>query len=318
RHRGAEYSDRRAVGLRARRESPPDHALLSRRPARNPQGPASGRQAGEGSIGPMRVDAGSPWPLGVAWTEADNAFNFALYSKHATGVTLLCYTVEDPARPVFEFRLRHPAHKTGNVWHCRIPASELPGATLYAYRVEGPREPAHGHRFDPGKVLLDPYAPSVFFPPAFSRDACAAAGPTDGRAPLGRLPGKRIGAVPTESAPRYTGRDAIVYELHVKGFTARANSGVTAASRGTFAGVTEKIPYLAELGVTVVELLPIHQFDPQEGNYWGYMTLHFFSPHQRYASGDAFGEFRGMVRAFHDAGIEVWLDVVYNHTSEIG
>jgi isoamylase len=264
----------------------------------------------------MRIAAGNPWPFGVAWIEADHALNFALYSRHATSVTLLCYTEEDPARPVFELSLRHPAHKTGNVWHCRIPASELLGATLYAYRVEGPREPEHGHRFDPRKVLLDPYAPSVFFPPEFSRAACAHAGPTDGRAPLGRLPGRRIVAVPTAAAPRYSCRDAIVYELHVKGFTARANSGVTAARRGTFAGLTEKIPYLADLGVTVVELLPVHQFDPQERNYWGYMTLHFFSPHQAYAHGEAFAEFQTMVQAFHAAGIEVWLDVVYNHTAE--
>ncbi len=116
--------------------------------------------------------------------------------------------------------------------------------------------------------------------------------------------------------PRYTNRDAVIYELHVKGFTARENSGVKPAKRGTFAGLTEKIPYLKDLGITIVELLPVHQFDPQEGNYWGYMTLHFFSPHQQYAHGDAFAEFREMVKAFHAAGIEVWLDVVYNHTSE--
>ena len=262
------------------------------------------------------MTGGSPWPFGVQWVEADEAYNFALYSRHATGVTLLCYTEEDLASPVFEFRFRHPAHKTGNVWHCRIPARELHGATLYAYRVEGPYEPEHGHRFDPQKVLLDPYAPSVFFPPDFSRDACARAGRTDGRAPLGRLPGNTNVVLPTESAPRYASQDAIVYELHVKGFTAHANSGVSAAKRGTFAGVVEKIPYLKELGVTVVELLPVHQFDPQEGNYWGYMTLHFFSPHQSYAHGEAFQEFRAMVQAFHAAGIEVWLDVVYNHTAE--
>jgi isoamylase len=266
------------------------------------------------SLGTM--PAGSPWPFGVQWVEADDAFNFSLYSRRATGVTLLCYTEEDPARPVFEFRFRHPAHKTGNVWHCRIPASELLGATLYAYRVEGPHEPERGLRFDPAKVLLDPYAPSVFFPPAFSREACSRAGPSDGRAPLGRLRSKRTVALPTEAAPRYTCRDAIVYELHVKGFTARANSGVASAKRGTFAGVIEKIPYLKELGVTVVELLPVHQFDPQERNYWGYMTLHFFSPHQSYAHGEAFEEFRTMVQALHAAGIEVWLDVVYNHTAE--
>jgi isoamylase len=263
-----------------------------------------------------RNSAGSPSPFGVRFVAAEDSFNFALYSKHATGVTLLCYREEDPATPIFECRFHHPAHKTGNVWHRRIPADELRGATLYAYRVEGPHEPEHGHRFDPEKVLLDPYAPSVFFPPDFSRDACSGPGRTDGRAPLGRLPGKTSAVLPTEPAPRYTSQDAIVYEFHVKGFTARANSGVTPAKRGTFAGLTEKIPYLEELGVTVVELLPIHQFDPQEGNYWGYMTLHFFSPHQSYAHGEAYQEFREMVQAFHAAGIEVWLDVVYNHTAE--
>jgi isoamylase len=264
----------------------------------------------------IALSAGSPWPFGVQWVEADDAFNFSLYSKHATGVTLLFYTEKDAAKPISEFRFQHPAHKTGHVWHCRIAANQLRGATLYAYRVEGPYQPEHGHRFDPQKVLLDPYAPSVYFPPEFSRDACKGPAPTDGRAPLGRLPRNGIAAPAAEAGPRHTSQDTIVYELHVKGFTGRANSGISPAKRGTFAGVTEKIPYLKELGVTVVELLPVHQFDPQEGNYWGYMTLHFFSPHQSYACGETFEEFRTMVKAFHAAGIEVWLDVVYNHTTE--
>ena len=133
---------------------------------------------------------------------------------------------------------------------------------------------------------------------------------------MGRLPKKQAVTTAADAGPRYSCREAIIYELHVKGFTARANSGVTPAKRGTFAGLTEKIPYLKDLGVTIVELLPVQQFDPQEGNYWGYMTLHFFSPHQQYAQGEAFEEFRAMVQAFHAAGIEVWLDVVYNHTAE--
>src|SRR6476661_822565 len=124
-------------------------------------------------------DAGSPWPVGVCRVEEKNAFNFSLYSKHATGVTLMCYREDDPARPVFEFRFEHPAHKTGNIWHCRIPECKLRGATLYAYRVDGPHQPEHGHRFDPEKVLIDPYAASVYFPPGFSRDACSQPGPTD-------------------------------------------------------------------------------------------------------------------------------------------
>jgi len=263
-----------------------------------------------------QISPGNPWPFGVKWIEADNAFNFSIYSKYATGLVLLLFTEKEPAYPVFEFRFRHPAHKTGSIWHCSIPAGKLEGATLYGYRVEGPFNPEHGHRFDPQKVLLDPYAPSVYFPPGFSRDKCIQPGTTDGFAPLGRLPGKQTFNRPAENAPRHTSRDAIVYELHIKGFTAHVNSGLTSEKRGTFAGLIEKIPYLKDLGVTIVELLPVHQFDPQEGNYWGYMTLHFFSPHQQYAHGEAFVEFRAMVKAFHEAGIEVWLDVVYNHSSE--
>ena len=134
---------------------------------------------------PCPVPGGRPWPLGAEWVEAEDSINFALYSRYATGLKLLCYPQEDPVNPVFEFRFQHPAHKTGSIWHCRIPADALKGATLYGYRVEGPREPDRGLRFDPEKVLLDPYAPSVFFPPQFSREACSKPGPTDGRAPQG-------------------------------------------------------------------------------------------------------------------------------------
>ncbi len=262
------------------------------------------------------LPAGRPWPLGVESVQEEDAFNFALYSRHATSVTLLCYSEKDAVKPVFECRLLYPAHKTGSIWHCRIARKELNGATLYAYRIEGPCIPERGQLFDPQKVLLDPFAPSVFFPPAFNRDACSKPGPTDGCAPLGCLPKKQAVAAATDAGPRYACQEAVIYELHVKGFTARANSGVSSEKRGTFAGLTEKIPYLKDLGVTIVELLPVQQFDPQEGNYWGYMTLHFFSPHQQYAHGEAVAEFREMVQAFHAAGIEVWLDVVYNHTAE--
>ncbi len=155
-----------------------------------------------------------------------------------------------------------------------------------------------------------------FSRPAYDRDACTRSGSTAGRAPLGVL---QAAPAPfdwgNDARPRHT-HDAIVYELHVKGFTARSNSGVSPDKRGTFAGLVEKIPYLKELGVTVIELMPVHQFDPQEGNYWGYMTLNFFAPHHAYASGNAHDEFRAMVKSFHDAGLEVWVDVVYNHTCE--
>jgi isoamylase len=261
---------------------------------------------------------GSPSPLGATWVEEHRAFNFALYSRHATAVTLLCYTANDPEHPVLEYRFDPLRNRTGRVWHCRLSEDDLIGATLYGYRVDGPHDPALGHRFDPGKILLDPYARVVFFPPGFSRVACIGPGPTDGRAPLGVLPDRRRPQPSPragEPPPRHT-HDAIVYELHVKGLTQRSNSGIAEEKRGKFAGLVEKIPYLKELGVTVVELMPVHQFDPQEGNYWGYMTLSFFAPHHAYLSDGSADEFREMVEAFHQAGIQVWLDVVYNHTSE--
>jgi isoamylase len=276
------------------------------------------KSANVGGSGNILVGVGAAWPMGAKWIASEQAINFALYSRHATGVTLLCYRESDPAKPIFEFRLEYPAHKTGSIWHCRVPTALLADASLYAYRVEGPNEPDRGHRFDAQKILLDPYAPAVFFPPGFSREGCSQSGPTDGRAPLGRLPARSEARMGIEPGPRHSGGNAIIYELHVKGFTARANSGVSPARRGTFAGLVEKIPYLKEIGVTIVELLPIHQYDPQEGNYWGYMTLHFFSPHQAYAEGEPLEEFRTLVSAFHAAGMEVWLDVVYNHTCEGG
>lgn len=261
---------------------------------------------------------GAPWPLGVTWVESQQAYNFALYSRHARSVTLLLYTEEDPVNPAHRYLFDPILNKTGLIWHCLVPRENLRGATLYGYRVDGIYDSARGLLFDPGKVLLDPFAPSVFFPPGFSRKAAERPGPTDGKAPLGILPGPAEEFEwDTDTRPRHT-HDCIVYELHVKGFTARANSGVSPEKRGTFAGLIEKIPYLRDLGITVVELMPVHQFDPQEGNYWGYMTLNFFSPHRDYAAGDPFREFREMVKAFHAEGLEVWLDVVYNHTSEAG
>lgn len=275
------------------------------------------------SVRPLPWEAveGSPAPLGATYIPVERAYNFALYSKHATAVTLLLYSESDPVNPVDTQEFRYPENKTGRIWHCRLPEERVERARYYAYRVEGPFDLTNGHRFDPEKILLDPYADGVFFPPGHSRMAATRPGPNAGRAPLGVID---IQGAPFDWSgdvrPRH-GHDAVIYEMHVKGFTARANSGVEDPRRGTFAGVIEKIPYLVELGVTVVELMPVFQFDPQERNYWGYMPLNFFSPHQAYAadhvSGAQLAEFRSMVRALHAAGIEVVLDVVYNHTAEM-
>lgn len=263
---------------------------------------------------------GLPFPLGA--TRVDDAYNFAIYSKHAECVTLLLYAAGDVVNPVLTYRFNYLRNKTGRIWHCRIPLASMPGATYYAYRVEGP--PPNGqfewHRFDPDKVLLDPYAMSVFFPPTFDRPAAGRPGSNAGKAPLGVLTGDSEPFDWQGDHRPLHEADTIIYELHVGGFTQNPNSGVNDEARGTFRGVIEKIPYLRELGVTVVELMPVFQYDPAEGNYWGYMPLNFFSPHHGYLSNPTVkaqhNEVREMIWALHEAGIEVVIDVVYNHTSE--
>ncbi len=228
---------------------------------------------------------GSPHPLGAVWLREERSYNFALYSRHATHVTLLLYTTHDLVNPVRRVSLNYLIHKSGRIWHCRPAADEVADARYYAYSVEGPNDP-HGERhfFDPDKVLLDPYATSILFPPNFRRIAAIARGSNAGRAPLGVLvDGTSSFDWSDESRPSHTS-DTIIYELHVRGFTRRGNSGVAADKRGTYAGLIDKIPYLKELGITAVELMPVFQYDPDEGNYWGYMPLSFFSPHQGYAS----------------------------------
>lgn len=267
-------------------------------------------------------EQGSPFPLGASWNDADRTYNFALYSKNAVAVTLLLYADDDLVTPSGSVPFDFPAHKTGRVWHSRVTAELVGAARYYAYRVQGPAEPAPGDRFDSDKILLDPYAPGIFFPPGYQRDAALRPGSNAGRAPLGVLPARAAAqAAQRSEAPRH-GHDLVIYELHVRGFTKRANSNVPADQRGTFAGIVAKIPYLQALGVTAVELLPVHQFEPDAGNYWGYMTLNFFCPHAQYATqaeaATAHEEFRSMVDALHRAGIEVFLDVVYNHTAEMG
>jgi len=262
---------------------------------------------------------GTSSPLGVTWVAEDNAFNFALYSKHASEVTLLLYKREDVAHPFYEYRFNPLINKSGRVWHCRLKAGLIAGVRYYAYRISGPNEPGKGHRFDSQKILVDPYTRSIYFPEQFSREVAQLPGSNAGRAPLGVVLEETPFSWTRDVSLVHTS-DLVIYELHIRAFTARANSGVSIGKRGTFAGLAEKIPYLKDLGITAVELMPVTQQDPQEGSCWGYMPLGFFAPQRGYASAtkteEILTEFRAMVDAFHAAGIEVLLDVVYNHTAE--
>jgi glycogen operon protein len=265
---------------------------------------------------------GAILPPGAQWIEEERAYNFSIYSQHAESVTLLLFGEDDPAAPFLEHRLDPRVNKTWHIWHCRLGEQEIRGARYYAYEVDGPRQsgPRDWHAFDPQKIILDPYAKAVFFPPGFDRQAAKRPGSNMGRAPLGILPRRdAVFAWGDDRPPRHDS-DAIIYEMHVRGFTRSPTSNLAPKRRGTYTGVVDKIPHLKELGVTMVELLPVQQFDPQEGNYWGYMTLNFFAPHQEYAIDPHHvrDEFRAMVQALHEAGIEVILDVVYNHTAEAG
>jgi isoamylase len=261
---------------------------------------------------------GNPLPLGVTWIEKEQAYNFAIHAEHADSVTLLLYASADLINPLFAYRFDFLRNKSGRIWHCRLTLSEMGEARYYGYSVSGESVP-HIHSFDPQKILLDPYASCVFFPTEFDRKLAMREGSNAGKAPLGVLTAQRPmfdwGA---RHSPHHES-DAIIYELHVKGFTKNPNSGVDPSRAGTYAGLVEKIPYLKELGITVIEVMPVFQRDPQEGDYWGYMPLNFFAPHAQYASigaDEQHLEFKSMVKAFHQAAIGVVLDVVYNHTCE--
>lgn len=263
---------------------------------------------------PWERTYGRPSPLGVAWVVYDQARNFALFSRHAHRVWLQLYEPDGAAAPIFEHELQPRRNKTGPIWHCRVPLSAVPTATHYGYRVAGP-----GPGFDPEKILVDPYAKSIYFPRTFDREAARRPGSNAGAAALGLLDDCVCGHGRARQPPRH-GSDLVIYEMHIRGFTRHQSSEIDAVKRGTFAGLIEKIPYLQSLGITAVEWMPVFQFDPQEDNYWGYMPLSFFAVHQRYSTDPdvcaARQELRRAVDAFHDAGIEVLLDVVFNHTCE--
>jgi isoamylase len=249
--------------------------------------------------------------------------NFSVFSRHATGVQLLLFDRVDDARPSRVVRLDPSVNRTYYYWHVFVPNVQ-PGQ-LYGYRVEGPFEPSSGMRFDPAKLLLDPYGRGVMVPRTYGRDAAQHPGDNTGTAMKSVVVDVSAYDWEGDAPLQRPSSRTIVYEMHVGGFTRHASSGLTDKARGTFAGLIEKIPYLQQLGITAVELLPVFQFDPQDCppglvNYWGYAPVSFFAPHQGYSSRrDPLGpvdEFRDMVKALHRAGLEVILDVVFNHTAE--
>ncbi|MCZ6795211.1 MAG: isoamylase [Planctomycetota bacterium] len=268
------------------------------------------------------AEGGAPCPLGVNWIEAEQTFRFALFSRNATAVKLLFFGESATGETLHTCPLTRLESEQGVVWHCRIPASDLEGIEYYGYQVEGPAGggPGGWHHFDSEKVLVDPYARAVFFPPGFDRRAAQGPGSNLGRAPLGVLLRPAAPFDWGDDRPPRHDSDLIVYELHPRGFTRHPSSGVSPDRRGTLEGLGEKIDYLKELDVTAVELMPTFQFDPQEKNFWGYMPVNFFAVHGRYASAsqprEQIDEFRRLVKALHAADIEVILDVVYNHTGE--
>ncbi|OGA58075.1 MAG: glycogen debranching enzyme GlgX [Betaproteobacteria bacterium RIFCSPLOWO2_12_FULL_65_14] len=245
---------------------------------------------------------GRPYPPGATWD--GSGVNFALFSKHAQRVELCLF---DPRgrRELERIELRD---RTDFIWHCYLPDAR-PGQ-LYGYRVHGPQEPDHGHRFDPSKVLLDPYAKLIKGKVSAGLGRCQV---VDTAFSWGE-----------DRPPRIPWQDTVLYELHVKGFT-QLHPEVPEQLRGTYAGLATApaIRHLKTLGATAVELLPVHCFVDEKHllqhglrNYWGYNSIGFFAPDLRYSATGTLGEFKTMVKKLHAAGIEVILDVVYNHTGE--
>jgi glycogen operon protein len=279
----------------------------------------------------LRVWPGSPYPLGATWD--GSGVNFALFSEHAQRVQLCLFDTAHAARegvciPITE--------RTDRIWHCYLPDAQ-PGQ-LYGYRVDGPWDPATGHRFNPAKLLLDPYTKVIGRRIRWHPALFAYAPDTDGEGPAeltDSAPHAPLAAVLDSSFtwgddrhPRTPWHQTVIYELHVKGFTA-LNTKIPAALRGTYLGLASEpaIRHLLDLGVTAVELMPVHHHADewhlvQRGltNYWGYNSLSYFAPDLRLAHAanplDSAREFKMMVRALHAAGLEVILDVVYNHTAE--
>jgi glycogen operon protein len=279
----------------------------------------------------VRVWPGSPRPLGATWN--GEGVNFALFSENAKAVQLCLFDEATAGVPTATITM---AERTDNVWHAYLP-DVRPGA-LYGYRVDGPYEPTSGHRFNPKKLLIDPYAKAVSGPIRWSDDLFGyRIGDEqedlsfDSRDSAAAMP-KCLVVDPSftwedDRAPNTPWNQTVIYEAHVRGMTAR-HPGVPEHLRGTYLGLASDpiIDHLLGLGVTAVELMPVHHFvadrhlvDQGLTNFWGYNSIAFLAPHVGYATGglgQQVSEFKSMVRTLHRAGLEVILDVVYNHTGE--
>jgi len=273
----------------------------------------------------FEVKRGYPRPLGATVTPA--GVNFSLYARHANRVQLLFFENSYSDMPFWVYDLNADDNRTYDYWHCYVQG--VGGGLFYAYRVDGPWDVKNGHRYNWNKVLVDPYALGYVLEYYSRVDACHK-GDNISTAPKGVVVDLADYDWEGDQPINRPLRDSVIYEMHVRGFTRDSSSGV--AYPGTYRAIVDKIPYLQDLGVTAVELLPIHEFDqtdvihsnPLTGvpllNYWGYTTVGFFAPESSYShnwdTGQQVREFRDMVKALHQAGIEVILDVVYNHTTE--
>ncbi len=271
----------------------------------------------------VNIPNGNSHPLGA--TCYPEGVNFSVFSKNTTQIDLLLFDHEEDAEPSEVYRLDPVKNRTFYYWHIFLPGIK-PGQ-IYGYRAYAPISPTPGDMFDENKLLIDPYARALAGYKIYSRQAAKLPGNNFDKALKSVVIDPQNFDWEDDLPIQRPYATSIIYEMHVGGFTNNPNSGIEESKRGTYLGLIEKIPYLKELGITAVELMPIQFFDEQDvqpglSNYWGYSQIAFFAPHAGYGCSDnpveIANEFRELVKALHKAGIEVILDVVFNHSAEAG